>query len=70
MPGLFWNTVFKMAALAQLSRTSDATNLANKFKVEFPGKAEPARMIIEKVLFDKLPYDRIIEGLQKAGLLP
>jgi len=68
MPELFWNPVFKIAALAQLSRIKEATELANTFQLQFPGKAEPARMIIEKILFDDLTYNRIKEGLQKARL--
>ena len=68
MPGLFWSPVFRIAALAKLARIEEATELASSFQLEFPGKAEPARKIIQKILFDELAYDRIKDGLKKAGL--
>jgi TolB-like protein len=45
---VFWNPVFKIAALSQLSRIKEASELANKFQIQFPGKAEAACMILKK----------------------
>ncbi len=68
IPGVFWNDVFKIAALGQLSHIKETSDLAEKFQIQFPGKAEAACVILEKILFDKLVYDRIREGIHKAGL--
>jgi TolB-like protein len=68
MPGLFWSPIFRIAALAKSSREKEARELAGNFLLEFPGKAATADIIIQKVLFDDLAYDRIKEGLKSAGL--
>ena len=68
IPGVFWNCVFKIAALSQLSRTKEGTELADKFLVEFPGKAEATCFVLRAVLFDEIVYQRISEGFKKAGL--
>jgi hypothetical protein len=68
IPGVFWNDVLKIAILGQLSRTEEAAGLAEKFKIEFPGKAGETCSILKAILFDEIIHDRIKEGLIKAGL--
>jgi hypothetical protein len=68
IPGVFWNYIFKISALGQLNRIEEAQTAANKFQLEFPGKAQAACAILRVVLFHESVYDRIKEGLMKAGL--
>jgi adenylate cyclase len=68
VPGIFWNDIFRIAALGQLGRTENLQEMVNKFQIQFPGIAPEACSIFKQMLFDELVYDRIIEGLQKAGL--
>lgn len=68
VPGIFWNDIFRIAALGQLGRTENLQEMVNKFQIQFPGIAPEASSIFKQMLFDELVYDRIIKGLQKAGL--
>jgi len=68
IPDVFWNDVFKIAALSQLNCIEEARIAANKFLSEFPGKAEAACAILHVALFHETVYLRIREGLSKAGL--
>ena len=68
IPGVFWNIIFKLAALGQLSRLDESLILVDKFHVQFPDMAPKACAILKAVLHHELVYDRIREGLGKAGL--
>ena len=68
IPGVFWNYIFKIAALGQLNCIEEATMAGNTFQEQFPGKAEAACAILKVVLFHESVHDRIKEGLLKAGL--
>lgn len=67
IPGVFWDSVIKIAVLGQLSRP-EAAELAAEFETKFPGKAEVTCSILKAILFDEIVHDRIKEGLNKAGL--
>ncbi len=69
IPGVFWNDIFKIAALGQLSRTEEASKLAVQFEYQFPGKAANVCSTLKTILFHEIVHDRIKEGLYKAGLL-
>lgn len=70
IPGVMWDHVFKIAALGQLSRIEEAKDLVDKFQVQFPGKTDMAFSALKAILFqDVVVYDRIKEGLYKAGLV-
>lgn len=68
IPGVFWNSIFKIAALGQLSRTKEASDLAEQFGLHYPGKAVEACAVLKGILFHELVHDRIKAGLLKAGL--
>jgi len=68
IPGVFWNYIFKISALGQVNRIEEAQTAANKFQLEFPGKAQTASEILRLLLFHESVYTRIKEGLMKAGL--
>ena len=68
IPGVFWNYIFKIAALGHLDRMEEASAGAISFQKQFPGKAEAASAILHVVLFHGSVHDRIKEGLIKAGI--
>jgi TolB-like protein len=68
IPGVFWNHIFKISALGQLQRIEEAREEVNRFQKQFPGKAVAASAILQVALFHESVYERIKEGLNKAGL--
>jgi len=69
IPGVFWNHIYKISALGQLGRLGEANIAAEKFKLQFPGKAEHACRILHSVLYHESVYVKIKEGLSKSGML-
>ena len=68
IPGVFWNHIFKISALGLLGITNEAQAASHAFQNQFPGKAQEACTILRVLLFHESVYDRIKEGLIKAGL--
>jgi TolB-like protein len=68
IPGSFWNYIFKIAAQSQLVPGKETAELTVKLQEEFPGKTTTASAILRALVFDDAVYERINEGLQKAGL--
>ena len=68
IPGVFWNDVFKISALGNLNRREEASALAAKFQKQFPQGAVAASGVLHVVLFHESVYDRVKEGLIKAGI--
>jgi len=69
IPGVFWNLVFRIAALGQLERFKEVSDLTEQFDIQFPGKGPEVCAILESILFHKIVHDRIKEGLQKGGVM-
>jgi hypothetical protein len=67
IPGIFWNDVLKIAALGRLSRLEEAADLAAKFQIQFPGKAQETCSILKKILFDDLFMIELKKALLKQG---
>jgi TolB-like protein len=68
IPGVFWNQVFKIAILGQMSRKEEASDLVSQYQKQFPGKAATVCITLKKILFHEIVHDRIKEGLDKAGI--
>lgn len=68
IPGVFWNDIFRISTLTHLQKIKEATELAEKHKIEFPGMAEGAHLILKAVIFEDRLYKLMKEGLEKAGL--
>ena len=68
LPGYFKSGIYKISALGHLGRLEKMPEMISNFEMEFPGKAQEACDIFKQSLFDESVADRIIEGLQKAGM--
>jgi TolB-like protein len=68
IPGVYWNNIFKIAILGQMSRTEEASDLALQYQKQFPGKAARVCLTLKTILFHEVVYNRIKEGLCKAGV--
>ena len=67
-PGLFWDPAMRAAALGQMGRNGEARKALDELLKLVPDFANSGRRLIGRyVKVDDL-IDRIVEGLQKAGL--
>jgi TolB-like protein len=68
IPGLFWGPMLLAATLGQLERQSDAEKQISDLKILKPDFENKARHLISRYVKEEELVERIIEGLQKAGL--
>ncbi|MEJ2103528.1 MAG: hypothetical protein P8X47_02995, partial [Ignavibacteriaceae bacterium] len=68
VPALFWGPMLRAATLGQLEMKSDAVKQISDLKVLKPDFENKARFLISRYVKEEELVDKIIEGLQKAGL--
>ena len=68
VPALFWGPMLRAATLGQLEMKSDAVKRISDLKVLKPDFENKARFLISRYVKEEELVDKIIEGLQKAGL--
>lgn len=66
--GLFWGPMLRAATLGQLERKSDAERDISDLMVLKPDFESKARYLISRYVKEEELVDKIIKGLQKAGL--
>jgi len=67
-PELFWDPVMRATALSQLGKQNEAQTAVNQLLKLVPDFAIRGRMLISRYVKVDAIVDRLIEGLQKAGL--
>ena len=68
IPGLFWGPMLRAATLGQLERKSDAEKHISDLKILKPDFESKARYLISRFVKEEDLVEKIIVGLQKAGL--
>ena len=68
IPALFWGPMLRAATLGQFERKSDAEKQISDLKFLKPDFENKARYLISRYVKEEELVERIIEGLQKAGL--
>ena len=68
IPGLFWGPMLRAATLGQLERKSDAEKQISDLKILKPNFESKAKYLISRYVKEEELVEKIIEGLQKAGL--
>jgi adenylate cyclase len=68
IPALFWGPMLRAATLGQLERKSDAEKQVSELKILRPDFESKARYLISRYVKEEELVNKIIEGLQKAGL--
>lgn len=66
---LFWGPMLRVASLGQLDRQSTAQQHISELKTLKPDFESKARYLISRYVKDEGLVEKIIEGLQKAGLI-
>jgi len=66
---LFWGPMLRVASLGQLDRQSTAQQHISELKTLKPDFESKARYLISRYVKEEGLVEKIIEGLQKAGLI-
>ena len=68
VPAIFWGPMLRAATLGQLERKSDAEKQISDLKILKPNFESKAKYLISRYVKEEELVEKIIEGLQKAGL--
>jgi hypothetical protein len=68
VPAIFWGPMLRAVTLGQLGRRSDAEKQISEVKVLKPEFESKARYLISRYVKEDELVEKIIDGLEKAGL--